>query len=102
MKKEIDYIILFSLILGDGKECPFNGSPLDFLPCLPSQLLFTYNHLGSTKEYIKFELEKAELCIKRRSIAIENKWSTEQLELVAGELVYFLLANNLYIYSNVK
>jgi hypothetical protein len=79
-------IFQISLFLkGDGKECPFNGSPLDFLPCLPSELLFTYNHLGSTKEYIKFELEKAELCIRRRSIAIENKWSTEQLDLVAGK-----------------
>ena len=87
-KKTFKIFYFFLKKIGDGKECPFNGSPLDFLPCLPSELLFTYNHLGSTKEYIKYELEKAELCIKRRSIAIENKWSTEQLELVAGKCFF--------------
>jgi hypothetical protein len=33
-----------------------------------------------TYENVRNELEKAELCIKRRSIAIENKWTTDKLK----------------------
>jgi mediator of RNA polymerase II transcription subunit 12 len=73
--------------VGDGKsESPYNGSPLDFLPCPPSMLLYTYDYYGvdkSTKKFIKNELEKAELCIKRRSFAVENKWTTTKLKLAS-------------------
>lgn len=73
--------------VGDEKvngsyESPYNGSPLDLLPCPPSKLLFTYDYYGvnkRTKQYVRDELEKAELCIKRRSIAVENKWTTDKL-----------------------
>ena len=74
--------------VGDEKingahESPYNGSPLDLLPCPPSKLLYTYDYYGvnkRTKQYVKCELEKAELCIKRRSLAIENKWTTDKLK----------------------
>lgn len=73
--------------VGDGKtESPYNGSPLDFLPCPPSLLLYTYDYFGvekRTKELIQNELEKAELCIKRRSLAVENKWTTTKLKLAS-------------------
>ena len=36
-----------------------------------------------TREHVRAELEKAELCIKRRSIAVENKWSTDKLKLAS-------------------
>ncbi len=69
--------------VGDGRlESPFNGSPLDHLPCAPSRLLFTYDYMGIdklTKQFVRTELEKAELCIRRRSIAVENKWATDKL-----------------------
>lgn len=69
--------------VGDGlSESPFNGSPLDYMPCPPSQLLYTYNSSGitpQTKLYVREELEKAELCIKRRSLAIENRWCIDKL-----------------------
>ena len=74
--------------VGDEKangtfESPYNGSPLDYLPCPPSKLLYTYDYYGvnkRTKQYVKNELEKAELCIKRRSLAVENKWATDKLK----------------------
>lgn len=70
--------------VGDGRsESPYNGSALDFLPCPPSTLLFSYDYLGiskRTKQYVRRELEKAELCIKRRSIAVETKWTTDKLK----------------------
>jgi hypothetical protein len=73
--------------VGDGKtESPYNGSPLDFLPCPPSLLLYTYDYYGvdkRTKQFIKNELEKAELCIKRRSLSVENKWTTTKLKLAS-------------------
>ena len=73
--------------VGDEKmngtyESPYNGSPLDLLPCPLSELLYTYDYYGvnaRTKQYVKSELEKAELCIKSRSIAVEKKWSTDKL-----------------------
>jgi hypothetical protein len=73
--------------VGDEKtngayESPYNGSPLDLLPCPLSELLYTYDYYGvntRTKQYVKSELEKAELCIKRRSIAVEKKWATDKL-----------------------
>jgi hypothetical protein len=73
--------------VGDEKtssiESPYNGSPLDYLPCPPSKLLYTYDYYGvnkRTKQYVKSELEKAELCIKRRSMAVENKWTSDKLK----------------------
>ena len=73
--------------VGDEKtssiESPYNGSPLDYLPCPPSKLLYTYDYYGvnkRTKQYVKGELEKAELCIKRRSMAVENKWTSDKLK----------------------
>ena len=70
--------------VGDAKfESPYNGSPLDHMPCPPSQLLYTYDSASvseQTREYVRDELEKAELCIKRRSIAVENKWGIDKLK----------------------
>jgi mediator of RNA polymerase II transcription subunit 12 len=74
--------------VGDGKtESPYNGSPLDYLPCAPSQLVFTYDYGDSNdsskalaKSFVKCELEKVELCVKRRSIAIEKKWISDKLQ----------------------
>lgn len=69
-------------INGTYVESPYNGSPLDLLPCPLSELLYTYDYYGinaRTKHYVKSELEKAELCIKRRSIAVEKKWATDKL-----------------------
>ncbi|CAF0769772.1 unnamed protein product, partial [Brachionus calyciflorus] len=77
--------------VGDGQtESPYNGSALDFLPCPPSTLLYTYDYLGitkETKEHIKRELEKSELSIKRRSIEIETKWATDKLKVAAIGIV---------------
>ncbi len=45
--------------------------------------MYTYEYQGVTKQTfssVKDELEKAELCIKRRSIAVENKWTTDKLK----------------------
>lgn len=53
------------------------------MPCPPSRLLYTYDATGisnQTKAYVRAELEKAELCIKRRSLAIENNWSIDKLK----------------------
>jgi hypothetical protein len=53
------------------------------MPCPPSRLLYTYDSVGissQTKTYVREELEKAELCIKRRSLAIENNWSIDKLK----------------------
>ena len=69
---------------GNGKtESPYNGSPLDLLPCPPSRLLFTYDYSSvsdKSREYVRNELERTEICIKRRSLAIENKWCTDRLK----------------------
>lgn len=69
---------------GDGRmESPYNGSPLDLLPCPPSMLLYTYDYYGcspDTKHHVQRELVKSEMAIKRRSIAIESKWSTDKLK----------------------
>ena len=70
--------------IGDSKtESPYNGSPLDLLPLPPSSLLYTYNYYGvspATQSYVKSQLRKAETCIKRRSIAVENKWTCDKLK----------------------
>lgn len=70
--------------VGDERiENPYNGSPLDFLPCPPSTLVYTYDYIGvskQTRDYVRRELEKSELCIKRRSIEIETKWTTDRLK----------------------
>jgi hypothetical protein len=72
--------------IGDGKtDSAYNSSPLDHLPCAPSNLIFTYSSLDKSYEHIKAELEKAELSIKMRSISIENKWTTEQLQQVSSK-----------------
>jgi len=79
--------------VGDSKtaESAYNGSPLDLLPLPPSKLLYTYEYQGVTKQTyhnVRNELEKAELCIKRRSIAIENKWTTDKLKQPAVGIVH--------------
>lgn len=64
-------------------ESPYNGSPLDYMPCPPSRLLYTYDSNGisrQTKTFVREELEKAELCIKRRSLAVENSWCIDKLK----------------------
>lgn len=70
--------------VGDERiENPYNGSPLDYLPCPPSTLVYTYDYIGvskQTRDYVRRELEKSELCIKRRSIQIETKWTTDRLK----------------------
>jgi hypothetical protein len=46
-------------------------------------MLYTYSYDGVTQEtqsYVRSQLHKAELCIKRRSIAIENKWTCDKLK----------------------
>jgi hypothetical protein len=46
-------------------------------------MLYTYNYDGvspETQSYVRSQLRKAELCIKRRSIAIENKWTCDKLK----------------------
>lgn len=63
---------------------PYNGSPLDFLPCAPSQLVRVLAPSEDEDdddwcEYTRRELERAELCIRRRSMAIENRWATDKL-----------------------
>lgn len=53
------------------------------MPLPPSKLLYTYEYQGVTKQTynnVRDELEKAELCIKRRSVAVENKWTTDKLK----------------------
>ncbi len=53
------------------------------MPCPPSRLLYTYNTIGisnDTRHFVRAELEKAELCIKRRSITIENNWCIDKLK----------------------
>ncbi len=53
------------------------------MPCPPSRLLYTYTNSGisdDTRNFVRAELEKAELCIKRRSLAIENNWCIDKLK----------------------
>jgi len=53
------------------------------MPCPPSRLLYTYSNSGisnDTRNFVRAELEKAELCIKRRSLAIENNWCIDKLK----------------------
>lgn len=69
--------------IGDGRtESVYNGSPLDMLPCAPSELLVIITSAESN-DYVISELKTGEECIRRRSYAVEQKWSTEQLQQVA-------------------
>lgn len=68
--------------IGDGRsESVYNGSPLDMLPCAPSELL-TLFAAPSGNEHVISELKTGEECIRKRSYAVEQKWSTEQLQQV--------------------
>lgn len=53
------------------------GSPLDYLPCSPSQLPLP---VGIDQQLVKQMLIQSEDEIRSRSHAIEHKWSTEKLQ----------------------
>jgi mediator of RNA polymerase II transcription subunit 12 len=62
-----------------------SGSPLDFLPCSPSQLPIP---IGLDQQIVKQMLIQAEDEIRSRSSAIEHKWSTEKLQQsVSGQTI---------------
>jgi hypothetical protein len=46
--------------------------------------------MDKSHEYVKTELTKAELSIKLRSIAIENKWTTEQIQHISSNNVFMV------------
>ena len=66
------------------------GSPLDFLPCSPSQLPIP---IGIDHETMKQMLVQSEEEIRLRSLAIEHKWSTEKLQQsLSGQTISRILA----------
>jgi mediator of RNA polymerase II transcription subunit 12 len=66
------------------------GSPLDFLPCSPSQLPLP---IGIDQQLIKQMLIQSEEEIRSRSLAIEHKWSTEKLQQsISGQTISRVLA----------
>ncbi|CAF4050645.1 unnamed protein product, partial [Rotaria magnacalcarata] len=65
------------------------GSPLDFLPCSPSQLPLP---IGIDQQLVKQMLVQAENEIRSRSHAIEHKWSTEKLQQsISGQTISRIL-----------
>lgn len=66
------------------------GSPLDFLPCSPSQLPLP---IGIDQQIIKQMIIQSEEEIRSRSLAIEHKWSTEKLQQsISGQTISRVLA----------
>jgi len=66
------------------------GSPLDFLPCSPSQLPLP---IGIDHQLIKQMLIQSEDEIRSRSLAIEHKWSTEKLQQsISGQTISRVLS----------
>ncbi|CAF2400021.1 unnamed protein product [Rotaria sp. Silwood2] len=66
------------------------GSPLDFLPCSPSQLPLPN---GIDQPLIKQMLIQSEDEIRLRSHAIEHKWSTEKLQQsISGQTISRVLS----------
>ena len=66
------------------------GSPLDFLPCAPSQLPLP---VGIDQQVVKQMLTQAEDEIRCRSLAIEHKWSTEKLQQsISGQTISRVLS----------
>jgi mediator of RNA polymerase II transcription subunit 12 len=66
------------------------GSPLDFLPCSPSQLPLP---IGIDQQLVKQMLIQSEEEIRSRSLAIEHKWSTEKLQQsISGQTISRVLA----------
>ena len=66
------------------------GSPLDFLPCSPSQLPLP---IGIDHESFKQMLIQSEDEIRSRSLAIEHKWSTEKLQQsISGQTIARVLS----------
>ena len=67
-----------------------SGSPLDYLPCSPSQLPMP---AGVDSSLVKQMLIQAEDEIRSRSLAIEHKWSTEKLQQsISGQTISRVLA----------
>ena len=66
------------------------GSPLDFLPCSPSQLPLP---IGIDQQIIKQMLMQSEEEIRSRSLSVEHKWSTEKLQQsISGQTISRVLA----------
>ncbi|CAF1122651.1 unnamed protein product [Adineta steineri] len=66
------------------------GSPLDFLPCSPSQLPLP---IGIDQQLIKQMLNQSEDEIRSRSLAIDHKWSTEKLQQsISGQTIQRVLS----------
>lgn len=67
-----------------------SGSPLDFLPCAPSQLPIA---IGLDQNLVRQMLIQAEEDIRSRSLAIEHKWSTEKLQQsISGQTITRVLS----------
>jgi mediator of RNA polymerase II transcription subunit 12 len=66
------------------------GSPLDFLPCSPSQLPLP---IGIDQQLLKQMLIQSEDEIRSRSLSIEHKWSTEKLQQsISGQTISRVLS----------
>ena len=79
---------LIWLNFGDGKASTLHGSPLDFLPCEPSNLPMpprTHN------PYLRNELRKAEEQIRERSKMSEMHWFCDRWQQSPGSTVNRLL-----------
>ncbi|CAG2169792.1 unnamed protein product, partial [Oppiella nova] len=80
---------LIWLNVGDSKAATtLQGSPLDFLPCEPSNLPMPSR---SHNQYLRNELRKAEEEIRQRSKMSEMHWSCDRWEQTPGTTVNKLL-----------
>lgn len=79
---------LIWLNLGDGKASTLQGSPLDFLPCEPSNLPMPPR---PHNPYLRNELRKAEEQIRERSKMSETHWFCDRWQQTAGSTVNKLL-----------
>jgi mediator of RNA polymerase II transcription subunit 12 len=80
---------LIWLNVGDGKAAAtLQGSPLDFLPCEPSNLPMPSR---SHNQYLRNELRQTEEQIRQRSKMSEMHWSCDRWQQTAGTIVNKLL-----------
>lgn len=68
--------------IGENKSgTSLHGSPLDFLPCAPSNLPMPQR---SCNAYLRNELKKSEEQIRMRSIAAEIQWSVDRWQQISS------------------